>query len=94
MQYVINLTGHMSRLLMMQYASITVTPHQKDFIAALNVVILCHQKTQFISSCHAGINMYKVYFVYNQTIHYVLFDYLDTATRFALEHDSIVEFTH
>lgn len=38
--------------------------------------------------------MYKVYFVYNHTIHYMLFDYLDTATRFALEHDSIVEFTN
>lgn len=38
--------------------------------------------------------MYKVYFIYNQTIHYMLFDYLDTATRFALEHDSIVEFTY
>lgn len=48
----------------------------------------------FMSLCLAGTNMYKVYFVYNETIHYMLFDYLDTATRFALEHDSIVEFTN
>jgi hypothetical protein len=36
--------------------------------------------------------MYKVYFIYNETIHYMLFDYLDTATWFANEQGSIVEF--
>lgn len=44
-----------------------------------------------MSLCPAGIKtMYKVYFVYNQTIHYMLFDYLDTATRFAKKHNTEV----
>jgi hypothetical protein len=43
--------------------------------------------------------MYKVYYWQNCPIvgaylTSMLFDYLDTATRFATEHDSIVEFTH
>ena len=47
----------------------------------------------FMSLCLAGYKaMYKVYFIYNETIHYMLFDYLDTATRFANEQGSIVEF--
>ena len=81
--------------------ALTATPKKTDIRYYLNGVNITKDTVSASNElCLVGYKaMYKVYYWQNCPIvgaylTSMLFDYLDTATRFALEHDSIVEFTY